>query len=62
MQVVINSNVREKLIKKKTIPISTMSSVEPLREVVQRLAHTFNDPENRESNFFDFFFYSVLIQ
>jgi hypothetical protein len=34
----------EKLIKK-AILISTMSSVEPLREVVQRLAHTFNDPQ-----------------
>ena len=29
-----------------------MSSVEPLREVVQQLAHTFNDPQNRESNYF----------
>ena len=41
---------------KKDILISTMSSVDPLREVVQQLAHTFNDPQNRESNYFDFFF------
>ena len=35
--------------------MSTMSSVEPLREVVQRLARTFNDPQDRESNYFDFY-------
>ena len=51
---------REKLIKK-AILISTMSSVEPLREVVQRLAHTFNDPQNRESNYFDFYDDSLTI-
>ena len=38
-----------------------MSSVEPLREVVQRLAHTFNDPQNRESNYFDFYDDSLTI-
>src|SRR6478672_2141255 len=46
---------------KKAIIISTMSSVEPLREIVQRLAHTFNDPENRESNYFDFYDDSLTI-
>ncbi|MGB8188423.1 MAG: ester cyclase, partial [Nitrososphaeraceae archaeon] len=51
---------REKLIKK-AILISTMSSVEPLREVVQRLAHTFNDLQNRESNYFDFYEDSLTI-
>ena len=45
---------REKLIKKALL-MSTMSSVEPLREVVQRLARTFNDPQDRESNYFDFY-------
>jgi predicted ester cyclase len=50
----------EKLIKK-AILISTMSSVEPLREVVQRLAHTFNNPQNRESNYFDFYDDSLTI-
>ena len=38
-----------------------MSSVESLREVVQRLAHTFNDPQNRESNYFDFYDDSLTI-
>jgi hypothetical protein len=30
-----------------------MSSVKALREVVQRLAETFNNPQNRESSYFD---------
>ena len=48
-----NANI-EKLIK---IPTHTgmMSSVESLREVVQRLATTFNDPQRRESSYFDFY-------
>ncbi|MGA7006313.1 MAG: hypothetical protein WBY28_04475 [Nitrososphaeraceae archaeon] len=50
---------REKV--KKAKLISMMSSVEPLREVVQRLAHTFNDPQNRESNYFDFYDDSLTI-
>jgi steroid delta-isomerase-like uncharacterized protein len=44
----------EKLIK---IPIHTpmMSSVDYLREVVRRLATTFNDSQRRESSYFDFY-------
>src|SRR6478672_10455972 len=38
-----------------------MSSVEPLREVVKRLANTFNDPQNRESNYFNFYDDSLMI-
>ena len=50
----------EKLIKK-AILNSTMTSVGPLKDVVQRLAHTFNDPQNRESNYFDFYDDSLTI-
>jgi predicted ester cyclase len=32
-----------------------MSSSEPLREVVQTLADTFNNPQKRESSYFDFY-------
>jgi predicted ester cyclase len=44
----------EKLIK---IPIHSpmMSSVDYLREVVRRLATTFNDSQRRESSYFDFY-------
>lgn len=38
-----------------------MSSVEALRDVVQRLALTFNDPQNRESHYFDFYDDSLTI-
>ena len=38
-----------------------MSSVEPLREVVQRLAETFNNPQIRESSYFDFYDDSLTI-
>jgi predicted ester cyclase len=38
-----------------------MSSVKPLREVVQRLAETFNNPEIRESSYFDFYDDSLTI-
>ena len=31
-----------------------MSSLEPLREVVKKLADTFNDPQKRESSYFVF--------
>jgi predicted ester cyclase len=37
-----------------------MSSVEPLREVVRRLADTFNNPQNRESFYFDFYDDSLI--
>ena len=37
-----------------------MSSVEPLREVVQRLADTFNNPQSRESSCFDFYGDSLI--
>jgi hypothetical protein len=46
---------------KKGILISTVSSVEPLREVVRQLADTFNDPQNRESNYFDFYDDSLVL-
>ena len=50
----------EKLIKI-TIHIPIMSSVEPLREVVRKLADTFNNPQNRESSYFDFYDDSLII-
>jgi predicted ester cyclase len=43
------------------IHIPIMSSVESLREVVHRLADTFNDPQNRESSYFDFYDDSLII-
>ena len=50
----------EKLIKI-AIRILMMSSVESLREVVHRLADTFNNPRNRESSYFDFYDDSLII-
>ncbi len=50
----------EKLIKK-ALRISIMSSVESLREVVRKLADTFNNPQNRESSYFDFYDDSLII-
>ncbi|HET7241852.1 MAG TPA: hypothetical protein VFI64_00785 [Nitrososphaeraceae archaeon] len=38
-----------------------MSSVGVLREVMQRLEETFNDPQKRESNYFDFYDDSLRI-
>jgi predicted ester cyclase len=38
-----------------------MSSVESLREVVRKLADTFNNPQNRESSYFDFYDDSLII-
>ncbi len=38
-----------------------MSSLEPLREVVRKLADTFNNPQNRESSYFDFYDDSLVI-
>ena len=38
-----------------------MSSVESLREVVRKLAATFNNPQNRESSYFDFYDDSLII-
>ena len=38
-----------------------MSSVKALREVVQRLAETFNNLQNRESSYFDFYDDSLTI-
>ena len=49
----------EKLIKI-TIHVPIMPSVEPLREVVRRLADTFNNPQNRESFYFDFYDDSLI--
>jgi predicted ester cyclase len=37
-----------------------MSSVEPLREVVRKLADTFNDLQNRESSYFNFYDDSLI--
>jgi predicted ester cyclase len=39
-----------------------MSSPEPLREVVRKLADTFNNPHNRESSYFDFYDNSLKIR
>jgi predicted ester cyclase len=50
----------EKLIKK-AIHISIMSSAESLREVVRKLADTFNNPQNRELSYFDFYDDSLII-
>ena len=50
----------EKLIKK-ALRISIMSSVESLREVVRQLADTFNNPQNRESSYFNFYDNSLII-
>ena len=38
-----------------------MSSEKPLREVVRELGDTFNDPQNRESSYFDFYDDSLKI-
>ncbi len=38
-----------------------MSSLEPLREVVRKLADTFNNPRIRESSYFDFYDNSLTI-
>lgn len=38
-----------------------MSSLEPLREVVKKLADTFNNPQKRESSYFDFYDDSLTI-
>jgi predicted ester cyclase len=50
----------EKLIKI-AIHILLMSSVESLREVVRQLADTFNNPQNRESSYFNFYDDSLII-
>jgi len=41
--------------------MTRMSSVQPLREVVQHLADTFNHPQKRESSYFDFYDDSLTI-
>lgn len=38
-----------------------MSSIEPLREVARNLADTFNNPQIRESSYFDFYDNSLII-
>ena len=38
-----------------------MSSLEPLRQVVPKLAETFNDPQKRELSYFDFYDDSLTI-
>jgi hypothetical protein len=52
--------VWEKLIKK-AIHISRMSSLEHLRKVVRNLADTINNPQIRESSYFDFYDDSLII-
>jgi predicted ester cyclase len=54
----MNTNIKEKAIQSH---ISGMPSVKPLREVVQHLAETFNNPEIRESSYFDFYDDSLMI-
>ena len=41
--------------------MSRMSSVKSLREVVRQLADTFNNPQKRESSYFDFYDDSLII-
>jgi 2-phosphoglycerate kinase len=43
------------------ISSSTMTSVESLREVVRNLAETFNNPQIRESSYFNFYDDSLTI-
>lgn len=38
-----------------------MTSVKPLKEVVRKLADTFNNPQNRDSSYFDFYDDSLMI-
>jgi len=38
-----------------------MPEVNPLEEVVRRLANTFNDPQTRESSYFEFYDDSLII-
>jgi len=38
-----------------------MSGVRPLEEVVRQLADTFNDPQKRESSYFEFYDDSLII-
>lgn len=51
---------RKKLIKR-AIQVSKMSSAKPLRDVVRDLAETFNNPQIRESSYFDFYDDSLVI-
>jgi predicted ester cyclase len=53
-------DLRKKLIKR-AIQVSKMSSAKPLRDVVQNLAETFNNPQIRESSYFDFYDDSLVI-
>jgi len=46
---------------KKDMHITRMSSTQPLREVVRRLEDTFNNPNIRESSYFDFYDDSLTI-
>jgi predicted ester cyclase len=51
----------ENLIKKITHRYIAMSSTEHLREVVRKLADTFNNLQNRESDYFDFYDDDLII-
>jgi 2-phosphoglycerate kinase len=46
---------------KKDINITRMSSTQSLREVVRKLEDTFNNPNIRESSYFDFYDDSLTI-
>jgi steroid delta-isomerase-like uncharacterized protein len=45
----------------KQICILFVNTIEPLRETVQKLAETFNDPQIRETSYFDFYDDSLVI-
>jgi predicted ester cyclase len=55
----MNTHTTQKATQSHTI--SGTPSVKPLREVVQHLAETFNNPEIRESSYFDFYDDSLMI-
>jgi len=38
-----------------------MSTNEPLREIVRKLAKTFNNPQTRETSYFEFYDDSLII-
>jgi len=38
-----------------------VTTTEPLRQNIQKLAETFNDPQNRETAYFDFYDDSLII-
>ena len=59
--IIINSNKKLKYIESIICNLIMSSSTKPLREVVQQLAETFNDPKIRELSYFDFYDDSLTI-